>query len=264
MTTRMLVGRVALVTGAGPGIGRACALALADEGAAVAIAARQPDPLRTLADDIEQATGAAVHTEPTDIAELDQVAAMIDGTVAALGRIDVVVNVATYGGATTLVDDLDWDDYRRAVDVNVIGTMEVCRLAARRMVEQGDGGSIVNVSSISARTLMEGMARYTSTKGAMEIATKTFAAELGPHDVRANIVTPGLTTGAPLDAMFERMAEAQGRTSEEVSVRFARGAALRRHVDPADIAEAVRFLATPRSRNITGQEIQVSAGQHIA
>ena len=93
------------------------------------------------------------------------------------------------------------------------------------------------------------------TEGAMESMSKTMAKEVGPSGARVNIVTPGLTTGEPLNAMFGRMAEAQNRTPQEVSDRFAQQATLRRHVDPEDIAEAVLFLASPRSRNITGQKI---------
>jgi NAD(P)-dependent dehydrogenase (short-subunit alcohol dehydrogenase family) len=236
-------------------------VALAGDGADVVVAARRAEPLDELAAYIVAASGRKVLAVPTDIGDLDGCRALIDRTIAEFGRIDVVVNIATHGGSpTATVTELDWDDYRRSLEINVIGTMEICRLAAARME---DGGSIVNISALSATTLMEGMARYTSTKGAMESMSKTMAKELGPSGVRVNIVTPGMTTGAPLTAMFERMADAQSKTPEEISAGFARGAALRRHVDPEDIAEAVLFLASPRSRNITGQEIQVTAGQHI-
>ncbi|MEQ8840205.1 MAG: SDR family oxidoreductase [Acidimicrobiales bacterium] len=264
MTGRTLTGAVALVTGAGAGIGRSCALALAHDGADVVVAARRAEPLVTLAEEIAEATGRRSLAVPTDIADVDQCRAAVERTVEEFGRIDVVVNVATHGGnPTASVIEIDWDDYRESVQVNVIGTMEICRAAARHMA-QGDGGSIVNISALSATTLMADMARYTSTKGAMESMSKTMAKEMGPAGVRVNIVTPGMTNGPQLDAMFERMAVAQSRTPEEVSARFAKGAALRRHVDPDDIAEAVLFLASPRGRNITGQEIQVTAGQHIA
>jgi NAD(P)-dependent dehydrogenase (short-subunit alcohol dehydrogenase family) len=262
MSDRTMQGRVALVTGTGPGIGRACALALAADGADVALAARRVGPLDELAEEIAAATGRRTLAVPTDIADVDQCVAAIETTVSELGRIDALVNIATYGGGRALLDELDWDDYLTAVQINVVGTLELCRTAARHMGARGEG-SIVNISTLSTSTKMVGMARYTSTKGAMEIASKTLAKEAGPDGVRVNIVTPGMTTGDPLTALFERMAEAQGRTAAEVSERFARDAALRRHVDPADIAEAVLFLASPRSRNVTGQEIQVTAGQHI-
>lgn len=262
MNDRTMEGRVALVTGAGPGIGRACALALAADGADVALAARRTGPLDELAAEIAAATGRRTLAVPTDIADVDQCISAIETTVADLGRVDALVNIATYGGERTPIDELDWDDYLRAVKINVVGTLELCRTAARHMADHGEG-SIVNISTLSTGTKMAGMARYTSTKGAMEIASKTLAKEAGPDGVRVNIVTPGMTTGEPLTALFERMAAAQGLSAAEVSERFARDAALRRHVDPSDIAEAVLFLASPRSRNITGQEIQVTAGQHI-
>lgn len=263
MSERTLAGAVALVTGAGPGIGRACALALADDGADVVLAARRPESLDELATEIGRETGRRIVAVPTDISHLEQCRAAVDRAVAEFGRVDVVVNVATHGGSPSApVVEIDWDDYLASVQVNVIGTMEICRAAARHMVDHG-GGSIVNISALSATTLMADMARYTSTKGAMESMSKTMAKEVGPAGVRVNIVTPGMTAGPPLDAMFERMAVAQSRTPAEVSARFAAGAALRRHVEADDIAEAVRFLASPRARNITGQEIQVTAGQHI-
>ena len=257
-----LENAAALIVGAGQGIGRSCALALAAEGADTALAARRAEPLESLASEVAEATGRRTIAVVTDIADTAQCRAAVETTVSEFGRIDVVVNVATYGGGSDSVADLDWDDYLRAVQINVIGTMEVCCSAAAHMVSSG-GGSIVNISALSATTLMEGLARYTSTKGAMESMSKTMAKEVGPAGVRVNIVTPGLTTGGPLSAMFERIAQAQDRTPQEISDRFARQAALRRHVDPDDIAQAVLFLASPRSRNITGQEIQVTAGQHI-
>ncbi|MFT5203524.1 MAG: 3-oxoacyl-[acyl-carrier protein] reductase [Candidatus Aldehydirespiratoraceae bacterium] len=263
MTGRTLDGAVALITGAGPGIGRATALALAEDGADIVVAARRAEPLAALAEEIASSTGRRCIAFPTDIADLTQCRAAITQTVAEFGRLDVVVNVATHGGSPpSSVADIDWDDYREAVQVNVIGTMEICRVAAAHMSSNG-GGSIVNISALSATTLMPDMARYTSTKGAMESMSKTMAKEVGPAGVRVNIITPGMTTGPPLDALFERMAEARAKTPEEVSMSFARAAALRRHVDPEDIAEAVLFLASARARSITGQEIQVTAGQHI-
>jgi 3-oxoacyl-[acyl-carrier protein] reductase len=262
MTDRTMDGKVALITGAGPGIGRACALALAADGADVAVAARRVAPLDELAAEVASATGRHTIAVPTDIGEIDQCVAAVESTVERLGRVDALVNIATYGGARSTVADLDWDDYLKAVQINVIGTLELCRTAAAHMTERGSG-SIVNISTLSTTTKMAGMARYTSTKGAMEIASKTLAREIGPSGVRVNIVTPGLTTGDSLHAMFERMAEAQGTTATKVSDGFALDAALRRHIDPADVAEAVLFLASDRSRNVTGQEIQVTAGQHI-
>ena len=154
MNSRSLDGAVALVTGAGPGIGRSCAVALAADGADIVVAARRPEPLAELAAEIETTTGRRVVAMPTDISDVDQCRAAVDETVAEFGRIDVVVNVATHGGSPSAsVADIDWEEYRQSVQVNVIGTMEICRAAGRHMAEAG-GGSIVNISALSATTLM--------------------------------------------------------------------------------------------------------------
>jgi 2,3-dihydro-2,3-dihydroxybenzoate dehydrogenase len=170
-----------------------------------------------------------------------------------------LVNVATLGGHT-LIDEADWEMWRRAFEVNVIGTLEVSRSAARSMAARG-GGSIVQVSTFGTHARPPRQAAYTSTKQAMVTASLTLAKELGRRNVRVNVVTPGYTTGPNLDALFEGAAARTGETAAEVSERMASTAALRRHVDPEDIADAVLFLSSDRGRNITGVELPVTAGQ---
>jgi NAD(P)-dependent dehydrogenase (short-subunit alcohol dehydrogenase family) len=249
-----LAGRVALVTGAGPGIGRACAVAFAAAGAEVAVAARREEPLRALAEEV----GATA--VPFDLADLGSCRQLVDDVVARLGGIDVVVNVATFNGGNAPVDEADWDGWRRAFEVNVLGTLEVSRSAARSMRSRG-GGAIVQISTFGTHSVPPRQAGYTSTKVAMVQASMTMARELGPDGIRVNVVTPGYTTGDPLDALVAATASRTGESSEAVSERLARTAALRRHVDPDDIAQAVLFLASDRARNITAVEIPVTAGQ---
>jgi NAD(P)-dependent dehydrogenase (short-subunit alcohol dehydrogenase family) len=258
--TKELDGKVAIVVGAGPGIGRACATAFAGAGADVVVAARREEPLRALAADVAAATGRAVEPVATDLGDVASCRALVDATVARFGGVDVLVNVATLGGGNAPVDEADWEHWRRAFEVNVVGTLEVSRAAARSMAARG-GGSIVQVSTFGTHALPPRQAAYTSTKQAMVTASLTLAKELGRHDVRVNIVTPGYTTGPNLDALFQGVADRTGETLDVVSERMARTAALRRHVDPEDIAEAVLFLASDRARNITGVEIPVTAGQ---
>ena len=104
---------------------------------------------------------------------------------------------------------------------------------------------------------------YSSTKSAMAVASFTMAKEVGRDGVRVNIVSPGYINGPPLESMFAGIGERSGMTTEAASQRAANAAALRRHVDPDDIAEAVAFLASPRARNITGVELRVDAGQLV-
>jgi NAD(P)-dependent dehydrogenase (short-subunit alcohol dehydrogenase family) len=255
-----LDGKVAVVVGAGPGIGRACALAFAEAGADVVVAARRGEPLRALAEEVATATGRSVEPVVTDLGDVASCQALVNAAVARFGGVDVLVNVATLGGAHATIDEADWDAWRRAFEVNVLGTLEVSRSAARSMASRG-GGSIVQVSTFGTHAKPPRQASYTSTKHAMVTASLTLAKELGRDNVRVNIVTPGYTTGPNLDVLFQGVADRTGESADAVSVRMAKTAALRRHVDPEDIAEAVLFLATDRARNITGVEIPVTAGQ---
>jgi NAD(P)-dependent dehydrogenase (short-subunit alcohol dehydrogenase family) len=261
-----LDGKVAIVAGAGPGIGRACATALRREGADVVVAARDAERLEAMAFEMTangpSGPGPGPHVLPItfDFADLDSCRALVDETMDRLGRVDILVNVATAGGETDAVAEGDWESWRRAFEVNVVGTMELSRLAAHAM-GPNPGGSITQVGTIGTRALPPGRAKYTATKSAMVAASLTMAKELGRAHVRVNIVTPGFVTGAPLDAMMDAIATRSGESVSEVSARMAAGAALRRHVDPADVAEAVVFLAGPGARNVTGIELPVTAGR---
>ena len=258
----LLQSMTAIVAGAGPGVGRACATALRREGADVVVAARNGDRLDAMASEMLAAAPAGPQLLPIafDFADLDSCQALVDQTLDRLGRIDILVNVATAGGETTAIADGEWESWRRAFEVNVIGTMELSRLAAKAMTAN-PGGSIIQVGTIGTRALPPGRSRYTATKSAMVTASLTMAKELGRAHVRVNVVTPGFTTGAPLTAMTESIATRTGESPGEVSARMAAGASLRRHVDPADVAEAVVFLAGPGARNITGVELPVTAGR---
>ncbi len=260
-----LDGKTAIVAGAGPGIGRACAAALRRAGANVVVAARDTSRLATLATELCAEPGARVVPLELDLGDLASCAHLIEQVRERLGRIDVLVNVATAGGDQATIDEVegDWETWRRAFEVNVIGTLELSRLAARAMRENNDeeGGSIIQIGTFGTHALPSGRARYTATKQAMVSASLTLAKELGSTGVRVNVVTPGFVSGAPLDAMMESVAARTGAPAGEVSRRMAAGAALGRHVDPADIADAVVFLAGPGARNVTGAELPVTAGR---
>ena len=261
LTGRDMTGKVALVVGAGPGLGRACALAFARDGADVVVSARRAEPLAELAAEIAAETGRRVEPIVSDLSDLDSLVALVDEAVARMGGIDALVTVATAGGGQITVDEADWDMWRHAFQVNVIGTMEVSRCAARSMATRG-GGSIVHVSTFGTHSMPARQAAYTSTKQAAMTASKTLAKELGAQGTRVNVVTPGYITGEPLDQLFQGVSDRTGESIDAVSARMAKTAALRRHVDPEDIAEAVLFLCSDRGRGVTGVEIPVTAGQH--
>lgn len=255
-----LDGLTAVVAGAGPGIGAACARALRQAGADLVVAARDAARLESLAKELRAFPGGQVEPIAADVGVLDSCRALVDETLGRLGRLDILVNVATSGGGYAAIDEADWGSWRDAFDVNVVGTLELSRLAARVMRQHG-GGSIIQIGTFGTHALPAGRARYTATKQAMVAASMTLAKELGPFNVRVNVVTPGFVAGQPLDAMIESLATRTGEQAEEVSGRLAVGAALRRHVEPADVADAVVFLAGPGSRNVTGIELPVTAGR---
>jgi 3-oxoacyl-[acyl-carrier protein] reductase len=246
--------------GAGPGVGRACALGFARAGADVVVAARRDDPLRDLAAQVATESGRRVEPLVADLSDPASCSRLVESTVELLGGVDALACVAASGAGRSPIDDADWDDWRAAYEVNVLGTLEVSRHAARSMAARG-GGSIVHIGSLGARSLPPGLGAYSATKQAGLAAAKTLAKELGPSGVRVNIVTPGYTTGADLDRLLAAMAQRQGRAVDAVSAQLASTAALGRHVDPDDIAAAVVFLCSDAARSITGAELPVTAGQ---
>ncbi len=259
---RSLAEKVAVVTGAGPGIGRATARAFARDGADVVVAARRAGPLAAMAAELASESGRRALSIACDLTDPDAVTALMDRTVSELGRIDVLVNVATSGFPRQSIVDFDWSHYAESVQLNVIGTMKACGEAARRMVETG-GGSIINIGTLSTTALIPKNGEYSSTKSAMVALSKTMAREMGGQNVRVNVVTPGYTTGEGLTRLLEAMAEGVGVTPEEMSARIARQSVLERHVDPEDIAEACLYLGSDRARNVTGIELHVTAGAMI-
>jgi len=259
---RTLRDKVGIVSGAGPGIGRATALAFARDGADVVVAARRHEPLAALAQEIAAETGRRVLAVPCDITDPAACTALVERTVAELGRVDVLVNVATSKFLRQRVVDFDWSSYSQSVQLNVVGTMQLCGETAKKMVETG-GGSIINIGTLSTTAVMAKNAEYSSTKLAMIAMSKTMAREMGRENIRVNIVTPGFTTGVGLTRLFEEMGQGTGKTGEEMSRQMASTTELKRHVDPEDIAEACLYLGSDRARNVTGIELHVTAGALI-
>lgn len=257
--TNDLDGRIALVVGVGPGIGRATARALAEAGADVAIAARDGDRLSAIATELVETTGRRIEPIVADIASPEGCRSLVDSAIDRFGGIDVLVTVATAGAGNRSFDDVDWDLWQKGFDINVVAAMELARLAARSMRGRG-GGSIVYISTLATRQHAVGSGAYAATKLAGTAAAKTMAKEYGADGIRVNIVTPGYVDGERLDAMFERQAEGGSRNAEELAARAAGRSALGRFVRDTEIAEAVRFLASPRSSGITGVDLAVTAG----
>ncbi len=254
----LLKDRVAIVSGIGPGLGQAIALALSREGAAVAIAARSEDKLRNLAADIQGKGGRAIAVA-TDISDDASCRALVERTVREFGRVDVLVNNAYHPGTYEKIETADLDAWRPPYEINVLGSLRLSQAAIPAMKKQGSG-SIVMINSMSMRRMMETFGAYAASKGALLAATQTLALELGPHGIRVNSVVPGYIWGPPLAAYFEGEATKAGVAPKVIYDAVAKETALRHIPTSEEIAESVVFFASDMSKVITGCSLDVNAG----
>ena len=258
----ILQDKVVLVTGAGAGIGRATALAMAEVGATVAAADIDLAAAQRTAD---QAAGnarraIAIEADCGDVASID---AMIARTVAELGRLDVIVNNAGVTRYAQIMDltEADWDRIHR---VNAKGVFFCLQRAAREMIRKssrGSGGRIINIASISGRGYPGASnAAYAASKGAVISLTWMAAQQLGRHNINVNAICPGVTrTELGARNAVERAAE-RGITVAELNAEAEARIPIGRANQPEDIAAMAVFLASPAARNITGQAYNVDGG----
>jgi 3-oxoacyl-[acyl-carrier protein] reductase len=241
-----LQGKVALVTGASRGIGRAVAQRLSREGAAVVVnyAGSEPQARETIAA-IEQAGGRA-RAVRADVSRVAEVVGLFDATFEHFGRLDILVNNAALI-LYKAVAEVTEEEFDRLFAVNVKGAFFCCQQAARRMAE---GGRIVNLSSSTTALMLPTYGAYVATKGAVEQLTHVLAKELGPRGITVNAVSPG-----PTDTELFSV----GKTEQDKQ-RFAQMAALGRLGQPQDIADAVALLASEEARWITGQNLRANGG----
>jgi NAD(P)-dependent dehydrogenase (short-subunit alcohol dehydrogenase family) len=255
----LLDGKVTLVSGAGPGLGRDVALACGREGATVIVAARTEDKVQALAAEV-QAAGAPALGLCLDITDAAQCRDVVERIVEAYGRLDVLVNNAFDDGDRTPFLEADLDRWRHTTEVNLFGTLQLTQVCAPQMVAQGDG-RIVMVNSMSAVRIRPGWGAYTASKAGLAAVTKVLAAELGEHGVRVNGVHPGYIWGDSVEAYFDHLAKKKGITAEEQYREVASETALGYLPHSSEIAEAVVFFASDMSKPITGQALGVNAGQ---
>jgi 2-deoxy-D-gluconate 3-dehydrogenase len=253
-----LGGRVALVTGAAQGFGFASARRLAEAGAAVLLTDRRADRLEAAAGRLA-AHGERISYAVGDVSATAEVDALVAAAVTRFERVDVLVNnAAAYSNVR--IEEMPSDTFASVLDVNVNGAFWCARQAARRMLEQGGGGSIVNVTSIDAlHPTSRGMSHYTASKHALWGLTKCLALELGPQGIRANAVAPGpsLTEGA---VEYISAGAPEGIDIEKQWAEAALRVPMRRWAEPDEIARVVVFLASDLSAYVNGAQIVVDGG----
>jgi 2-dehydro-3-deoxy-D-gluconate 5-dehydrogenase len=253
-----LTGKTALVTGAAQGFGLACARRLAEAGAAVAVADRRADRLEAARARLE-GDGYAVAAVEGDIALEPDVARLVSTAVERFGRLDVLVNNAGVF-SNFLLEHLTPAEFHRIIGVNVGGAFLCIRAAAAQMREQGDGGSIVNITSIDAvHPSGSGLSHYGTSKHAIWGLTKTMALELGPDGIRVNAVAPGpsLTEGA---IEFVQAGAPEGIDVDKQWAAYEARIPLRRLAQADDVARAALFLASDLGAYVNGAQIVVDGG----
>ena len=258
MATGRLQGKKALVTGGGVGIGESIALAFAREGADVAIASRNTANLEGVAAKIRE-MGRTALAITADIAEEDEVKAMVEKTMSEFGRIDVLVNNSGIPGQFLDVSEMDLSDWNQVLAVNITGTM-LCSREALKGMKARKSGNIINISSMAGKRVTPKRSSYVSSKFAMHGFTLTLAQEVGPDNIRVNCICPGATEGDRIERVINSFVESTGRSYEEVRRRLESRASLRRMVTPEEVAECAVFFASEESSGMTGQIVDVSAG----
>lgn len=257
-----LAGRTALVTGAAQGFGYACARRLSEAGAAVVLADWNAERVETAAGRL-RAEGGRVLALTGDVSNEADVNGMVSSAVESFGSLDVLVNnAAVY--SNYLLPGLDPGEFRRILDVNVVGVHICTRAAARQMTEQGTGGSIVNITSIDAvHPTSLGMSHYTTSKHAVWGFTKAMALELGPKGIRVNALAPGpsLTEGA---VEYIRAGAPEGIDIEAQWATAAERVPLRRWADPDEIGRVALFLASDLASYVHGAQVVVDGGYLVA
>src|SRR3954451_15640607 len=255
----LLREKIVLVTGAGSGIGRAIALAMAENGATVGAADIDAAAAERTASEAAAKTQGAIAIE-ADCGDLASIDRMVACAVAEFGRIDVIVNNAGVTRYAYIMDltEADWDRIHR---VNAKGVFFCLQRAAREMIKQGDGGRIINIASISGRGYPGASnAAYAASKGAVISLTWMAAQQLGRHNINVNAICPGVTrTELGARNAVARAAE-RGISVEELQAEAEARIPIGRANQPEDIAAMAVFLASPAARNITGQAYNVDGG----
>jgi 3-oxoacyl-[acyl-carrier protein] reductase len=241
-----LSGKVAVVTGGSRGIGRAVAVAFAREGVTVVVCSRNLDSNNETAESIRSEGGSAFAYQ-VDVTNADSVSALVNGVLEQFGRIDILVNNAGVT-ADNLLLRMKEDDWDQVIDTNLKGTFNCTKAVARTMIKQ-HSGKIINVTSVVAMMGNPGQANYCAAKAGIIGFTKSVARELASRNITVNCVAPGFIKTAMTDAF-----------AEKVKDEMLKIIPLGRLGEPEDVAEVVKFLASPASDYITGEVIRTDGG----
>ena len=255
-------GEVVVITGAGTGIGRVLATRYGRAGARVAIAARRVELLEETAE-LVRAEGADVMVVPTDLRLEDDCGRLVRSVLDRWGSLDVVLNNAAVPGRDMPVSAMDLGNWNDTIATNVTGPMLVAREALREAMIPARFGNIQFFSSGAAKAVRPNKAHYAVAKMGLLPLTRTLALEVGELGIRVNTLVLGAVSGELVDAWLDRVAAEKGTDRAELLAELGKDAALRRLVDPDEVADTSLWLASEASSAITGQDINVTAGAEM-
>jgi NAD(P)-dependent dehydrogenase (short-subunit alcohol dehydrogenase family) len=262
MSERRFEGRVALITGAGTGIGRELAIAYAGEGARVAIGARRREPLEATARAIA-AAGAECLLVEADVAREADCTALVARTLDRFGRVDVLLNNAGLPGTDQAVAEMSLENWNHTIAVNLTGPMLLTREVLRRAMLPAGSGNVQFFSSAAAKRVRERKAHYAVAKMGLIPLAQTLALEVSGRGVRVNTIVVGLVAGELVDRWIARTAAETGVPEDRVRDGVVAGIPRRRAIDAGEIVAVSLFLASDDASAITGQDINVTAGAEM-
>jgi NAD(P)-dependent dehydrogenase (short-subunit alcohol dehydrogenase family) len=249
------IGKVAIVTGGATGIGHAIAAGFAHSGATVVIAGRN----RSRLEEAAEAIGATAIV--ADVTREDDVIRLFAETHERFGGLDILVNNAGVTGPVARAEDMDLAAWDETMAINIRGVLNCTKHAIPYLKRRG-GGAIINMSSLMGLRGYPMRSAYTASKFAVIGMTEAIAHEVGVDGIRVNALCPGAVSGELMDRVIATRAKAEGISPEEIiRVNYTDKAALRRWVDPEEVAAAALFLASDASSSITGERIKVDAGR---
>lgn len=257
----ILEGKTVVVSGVGPGLGREIAAAAQRDGANVVLGARTRKNLEAAAEEIDP-SGKTVAFSETDITDPEQVERLAATAIERFGGIDALVNCAALDAIFGGITEGKWDEWRQAIEVNLIGTMRMSAAVVPSMQERG-GGSIVFIGSQSMYWSQVPQTAYAASKSAVIGAVAHLSRELGPSRIRVNTVVPTWMWGPPVEMYVDMTAKAQGVDPQVIIDGITAQMPLGEIPSDGDVADAVAFFCSDRARMITGQALLVNAGEYL-
>jgi 3-oxoacyl-[acyl-carrier protein] reductase len=251
--------KIAMVAAASKGMGRACAVGFAREGARVSICARGADELQRTAREIGEQTGAEVLAVPTDVTRADQIQAWVDRTVEHFGGVDILVTNAGGPPNGTWESFQSDEPWQQAFELNLLSTIRMIRAVVPSMRERG-GGRILNIQSTSVKAPINGLILSNTIRPGVVGLAKTLSRELAQDNILINTVAPGRIYTDRLRGGISYRARTRGTTEEEEARESAKDIPLQRFGSPEEFADMVVFLASARASYVTGSTIAVDGG----